>query len=148
MTRAVLVGVAAALVLVMLLSISAWVELRYTRFGEFMHDANTAVHDPNHSHSFTARYGDPFDFLGRWLRLNQLLVDPGLCAAIGVLIGLFTRRIIPAMVIGIAPIVVINRPPDRWAALSIGICLVGCWSVARATRYAIERRSQSVPRPA
>ena len=87
MTRAVLVGVAAALLLLVLLSVSTYIESRYTRLAGFMSDTAVEMRNQHVSRAYITRYGDPIDFMGKWLRINQLLIDPALCIIVGVFVG-------------------------------------------------------------
>jgi hypothetical protein len=143
MRRAVLVGIAAAFLALLLVSITTAVEVRYTRFGLFMRDTAVEMRSDHVSRTYSARYDDPIDFLGRWVRLNQMVVEPALFIVVGIFVGWFSRRVLVSSVLGVAPIVALNWLPDVLAALSIAICLTVCWSIAAGTRRRIERRAQT-----
>ena len=148
MKRAVLVGVAAAVITLLLVSAAGYLELRHTQFGLFMHDSAVEMRHENVSRAYIAKYGDPIDFLGRWVRLNQMVVEPALCIVVGAFVGLLSRRVLVSSLLGVAPIAAINWRPDALAAVGIAFCIAVCWSVAAVIRHALERRSQASPFPA
>jgi hypothetical protein len=149
MTRALLVGLAGALITVLLVTSATYVELRYTELGAFMRDSAVEMRNDHVSRGYTNRYGDPIDFLGRWLRLNQLVVQPALCIIVGIFIGLLSRRVLVSTLIGVAPVAAFElAKPDMLAALSVAMCATVCWSIAVGTHLALARRSQSSPLPA
>lgn len=143
MRRAVLVGIAATFLALLLFSITAFGELRYTRFGLFMRDSAVEMRSDHVSRTYNVRYGDPIDFLGRRVRLNQIVVEPALFIVVGAFVGWLSRRLLVSSVLGVAPIVALNWLPDVLAALSIAICFTVCWSIAAGTRRIIERRAQT-----
>jgi len=144
--RSIVVGIAAAAVLLVLISASSWLEMRYTKAGNFMRDSAVEMQKQDFSRDYFAKYGDPTDFLGRWLRLNMFVVQPGLCLLIGICIGRFTTHIVIASLIGVAPIISMYGLLPLINALTAGsmmACLLACWSSARVTRLVLERP----PRP-
>ncbi len=101
MKRAISVGVGAALLGLALTSLATYLELRFTQNGAFIRD--WASKD-----SPDSRYGDPIDFMGKWLRIHQFVVSPSVSVLVGLFIGFFSRRrhLLP-LLIGVTPIVLI-----------------------------------------
>ena len=145
MRRAVLVGVAAALITALLVAAATYFEMRCTQLGLFMHDTSVEMRNDQLSRAYVARYGDPLDFLARWMRLNQMVIDPALSFAVGVFVGFLSHRVLISGTLGVAPIVAINWLPDIPGVFSIALCLGMCWSAAAGTRYVLERRTRPSP---
>ncbi len=135
MRRTVLVGIAAALITLLLVTAATYVEMRHTQIGIFMRDSASEMRNDHVSRPYTNKYGSPIDVLGRWARLNQFIVEPALCIVVGVFTGLLSRRVLVSSLLGVVPIAALNWPPDVLAALSIAMCAIVCWSVAAGIRH-------------
>ncbi|MGA7221134.1 MAG: hypothetical protein WBX38_22660 [Candidatus Sulfotelmatobacter sp.] len=134
MKRAILVGLGAALLAMALTSFATYLEVSYTRNGDFIRDwvSNGA---PN------PRYGDPLAFMVTWLRINQFMVDPVVSLLSGLLVGSFGRsRRFLSLMIAVLPIGLIEWQSDIVSFASILASLMFAWLGARLAEIIIGRR--------
>jgi len=134
MKRALVLGISGAVLTLLLMSVSMYLELRFTELGGFMREAAHGVPNP--------KYGDPFALLGKWVRIHQFVVAPVVSALIGFGIGLLARgQLLLTVLIGIAPLVLLNNTLDLPAVPSGLACAFSAWLAAKAAQLAIQRRS-------
>ena len=134
--RALIVGASAAALTLLLTSLAMYLELRYTENGAFMR-AWAAQGAPD------SRYGDPFDFLARWVRINEFLVDPVIATFVGLFIGFFSRRLLPSLIFGLAPLAVLQHPFDLLAAAAVGTSGLACWLGAKVSQTVLRTHAAS-----
>jgi hypothetical protein len=136
MKRNIVIGVGAAVLGFFLISLFAYLELRYTEFGAFMQGAAKGVLD--------RRYGDPFDFMGKWARINQFIMFPVVSVLVGLFIGSLCRaRCWLAVLIGVTPIVFVNYPSNIVSVVSGLVCIFAAWLGAKSAQAILRRFSES-----
>jgi hypothetical protein len=101
MKRALIVGLVAAAVTLLLVSFSTFLELRYTDFGKIMREMT--ARKPQHT------FNQTMTVMARWVRIQSFVVDPIISLFVGFLVGLFsTKRYLAALAIALLPILVVN----------------------------------------
>lgn len=125
MKRAIAVGICSCLFGLTLVGIAMYLEMRYTQNGTFLRDwAVRGTPDP--------RYGDPLDFMGKWVRIHQFVILPAASFVVGFMVGLLVRRgLVLALLIGICPLSAMVSPADIGSVFSTLICILLAWLGAR-----------------
>ncbi|HVP44166.1 MAG TPA: hypothetical protein VMS96_12095 [Terriglobales bacterium] len=138
MKRAIIVGIAAVLLALTLLSLAGFLELKYTQNGAFVRDwATKGAPD-------SRVYGDPIEFMFRWVRFNQFVISPAVSVVVGLFIGFLCRgRLLLLVIIGVLPIVVVTYSSDLLSVVSGALCFGFGWLAARSSQVLTSRRTRA-----
>lgn len=133
MKRSIFVGVAAAVFAILLISISTYLELRYTENGAFMRE--WAVNGKP-----SCRFDDCIVFMNKWVRIHEFVMSPSAALFVGLLVGsLSQRKYWASLLIGVTPIVVIHLPSDVLSAASGVACMAVAWLGVKSAQVAVKR---------
>jgi len=127
MKQALMVGTGAALPALFLISLTTYVELRFTGLGMFMRDIA--------EHGAPGKgYGNPIEFMNRWLRIDPFVVAPALSFLLGLLVGCFSRRrVFLSLLLALTPVLFLDcRGWELWSILAGGMSLLSGWAGVKA----------------
>ncbi len=137
MKRNTVVGILAAILGVLLISFFLFLELRYSENGAFMRE--WAVNGkPNLS------FDDTMKFMTKWVHILEFVLSPLASFSVGLFVGFLCRsRYWLALLIGVAPVIVMNYPSDVLSIIAGFTCIFAAWIGAKSAHTTVRHFATS-----